>query len=313
VLKLVTDRTQAHVDLLKQLRKKGWANMTTSERAAWEGEAAKGAYNCVDLNRVEAVCSELADAFGLSLATKTNWQWKDIPTKPDMERYLNNVALIRDHCATITDISDYPTLPNTMENLTVEDANNIERVLELAWEHAPLDYPSIQYLFDNGNGFPEIGGEWEAIGFRGFNSYASNENVAPTMSLENGELVGIISATNTTGNSSTFATGIIRKVDRIDFTPYTRLKATFSEVSYENKNIAQYGVWVLVLDSLETSKGFVNENIRAANRLEGTDLTFDLSIDTLFGEYYVAIGYIARSVDDTPVTLTAKLKSMWLE
>jgi hypothetical protein len=286
--------------------------MTTSERAAWEGEAAKGAYNCVDLNRVEAVCSELADAFGLSLATKTNWQWKDIPTKPDMERYLNNVALIRDHCATITDISDYPTLPNTMENLTVEDANNIERVLELAWEHAPLDYPSIQYLFDNGNGFPEIGGEWEAIGFKGFN-YFPNVNVAPTMSLENGELVGVISATNTTGDSYTFTTGIIGKPERISLTPYTHLKAVFSEVSYENENISQYGVWVLVLDSLDTNRGFTNENILASRRVSGTDLTFDFSIDTLFGEYYVAIGYTARSVDDTPVTLTAKLKSMWLE
>lgn len=131
MLELVTDRTQAHVDLLKRLRKKSWASMTASEQAAWYGEAAKGAYNYTDLNRVETAVSVLSEMLDLNLKTKTDWTMWDRPTRSEMNRYLGNVIKIREMCTAIQDI---PTLPNTMDNLNYKDANNIEMVLGMAYE-----------------------------------------------------------------------------------------------------------------------------------------------------------------------------------
>lgn len=122
----IVDRTQEHVDLLKRLHEKGWVNLSSEERNQWYGEAAKGAYNYTDLNRVEGWVSTLAGEFGLTLTTKTNWTVWDIPTQGDMSRYLGNIIAIRDACPWGI---DFPTLPNSMNDLTYEMANNIETVL----------------------------------------------------------------------------------------------------------------------------------------------------------------------------------------
>lgn len=86
---LITDRTQAHVDRLKQLMKIGWQNMTDDEKAEYISGGAdqltdmngeplfdsqneplysadlsgvqKGAYNYTDLNRVEEAVDYIAD------------------------------------------------------------------------------------------------------------------------------------------------------------------------------------------------------------------------------------------------------------
>lgn len=86
---LITDRTQAHVDRLKQLMKIGWQNMTDDEKAEYIsggadqlldannqplfdsqnepiysadlGGVQKGAYNYTDLNRVEEAVDYVAD------------------------------------------------------------------------------------------------------------------------------------------------------------------------------------------------------------------------------------------------------------
>ncbi len=133
MLNLVTDRTQAHVNLLKKLNKKGWNNMTASEQNAWYNEAARGAYNYTDLNRVEIAVAEISRLLGLNLATKTDWGLWDIPFKTDMDRYLGNVVAIRDACP---GDSDFPTIPDSMSGLDYRGANNIEKVLEIAYEYA---------------------------------------------------------------------------------------------------------------------------------------------------------------------------------
>lgn len=122
----IVNRTQEHVDLLKRLRKKGWSNLSADEQELWRSEAAMGAYNYTDLNRVETAVAQLATEMGLSLTTKTNWTVWDVPTQADMTRYLNNVFAVRDACPWEM---DFPTLPDSMINLTIEVANNIERVL----------------------------------------------------------------------------------------------------------------------------------------------------------------------------------------
>lgn len=131
MVELITDRTQYHVSLLNMLKKKPWSSMTASEKTVWNGEAMRGAYNYTDLNRVETAVSELSEELGLNLVTKTGWTLWDIPTQTDMERYLGNVVAIRDACS---DEIAFPTLPNSMSGLDYEGANNIEKVLMLAYE-----------------------------------------------------------------------------------------------------------------------------------------------------------------------------------
>lgn len=105
--------------------------MSASEQTAWYGEAAKGAYNYTDLNRVETAVAELAGMIGLTLTIKNDWTQWDIPVQADMERYLNNVVAIRDACPGHV---EFPNLPDSMSGLTFEGANNIEKVLLLAYE-----------------------------------------------------------------------------------------------------------------------------------------------------------------------------------
>lgn len=93
----------------------------------------KGSYGYTDLNRVEAAVAELSTRLGLSLATKTDWMYSTIPFESEMTRYLGNVAAVRTYCATIGDISAFPELPTNMKHLTHTGANNIEKVLELAY------------------------------------------------------------------------------------------------------------------------------------------------------------------------------------
>lgn len=122
----IVDRTQAHVDLLNKLRKKAWGEMSEEEQEQWYGEATKGAYNYTDLNRVESAVAKLASELGLTLSTKTDWTLWDVPVQADMERYLSNVAAIRDACPGEL---VFPVLPNSMGELTYEGANSIEMVL----------------------------------------------------------------------------------------------------------------------------------------------------------------------------------------
>lgn len=94
-------------------------------------EATKGAYNYSDLNRVERAVAEISDILGLRLTTKTNWGMWDIPAASEMERYLRNVAVLRQQVA---DDASVPALPTSMNNLTYTDANNIELVLNAVYE-----------------------------------------------------------------------------------------------------------------------------------------------------------------------------------
>lgn len=132
MLNLITDRSQSHVNRLLALQSRGWANMTADEQAAWYDDVVKGAYNYTDLNRVEAAVGIVAGILGLSLTTKTNWTMWDKPTQSEMSRYLGNVAKIRERCSSVPNL---PTLPGSMDNLNYKDANNIELVLLLAYEH----------------------------------------------------------------------------------------------------------------------------------------------------------------------------------
>lgn len=93
----------------------------------------KGAYNYSDLNRVERAVIEFHEATALNLDMKTErWRMWDVPTRTDMDRYINNIKKIRKAF-----LSEDIPLPNGMDYLNFESANQIEEVLSKAW--ATLD------------------------------------------------------------------------------------------------------------------------------------------------------------------------------
>ena len=126
---LIFNRTLDHVTRLKLLQKKGYENLTESEKAEYSGYAALGAYNCTDLNRVESAVAELAPILGLSLTTKTDWTYVSQFTPSHEKRYRTNVVALRDAALALDSSLVFPTLPTSITKLTIDGANAIEETL----------------------------------------------------------------------------------------------------------------------------------------------------------------------------------------
>lgn len=174
-LSLITDRTAADVEraqYLNDLWVAGEFLGTDEEYVEWFSDM-KGAYNASDLNRVESAVEYLAkvlrelaaglkeyaaekdvgwdvifappfDPANINPETKTDWTEKDLPTPEDMERYLNNVELLRTALAFDTD-----ELPASMDNLSIQGANAIERALKNLDSAIILFRVDMQILIDN--------------------------------------------------------------------------------------------------------------------------------------------------------------------
>lgn len=134
----VYNRTQRHVDRLKLLQRKGYANLSETERDEYHGYAALGAYNYTDINRVETAVAEIAELYGLTLTTAINHTYWTVPNhRYDgfvATRYLSNVVAIRDAALSMNSKLKFPILPDSMDHLTWEMANNIEKTLYIAYE-----------------------------------------------------------------------------------------------------------------------------------------------------------------------------------
>lgn len=110
----------------------------------------KGVYSYYDLNRVEEAVKAIAAHFqelGIAeqLAVKTDWDlpgdfsqdaW---PVEKQMKRYLNNVAAIKR--LFLVQVQ----LPDSMDKLTWISANNIEKVLEIAFSRVEAIKQSYRY------------------------------------------------------------------------------------------------------------------------------------------------------------------------
>lgn len=127
---LITDRTQVDKSRAEQLATKGWARMTTSEREEWMA-GPKGAYNAADLNRVGEALLYLMDrlnsyGYVVTVTPRTDWTIDEIPAPTDLKHYLDDVATIR----TVMELPPTtPNVPPNMDGLTIQKANDIERIL----------------------------------------------------------------------------------------------------------------------------------------------------------------------------------------
>ncbi len=106
-----------------------------SEKDLLEGTS-KGCYQAQDLNRVETNTRELAEKIRKmggtcpDIVSKLDWKLEELfspetwPVQEQMERYLQNVRTVS--AAYGLD----PVLPESMDRLTLEGANNIEKALK---------------------------------------------------------------------------------------------------------------------------------------------------------------------------------------
>lgn len=144
VIRLITDRTQADVDRVKELAAKGLGGMTEAERAEFLAEVQRGAYNASDMNRVTAALEWLSaqitgrgylDPYTPVYAAqgRTKWEPKDVPTRSQAEGYTANPARVRAVFPT-----GAPEAPETLEAFTFQGANAIETILVEADAVFPL-------------------------------------------------------------------------------------------------------------------------------------------------------------------------------
>ncbi len=129
---LITDRSANDVALWRELRNKGWGQMTYAERREWLSPM-KGAYNYTDLNRVGAALNYVRNRlveYGYlpdnAFVARVNWAEEEIPTLEDLTKYLGYVSTVR------ASFSRFPTTPPAPENtgrLNYREANDIEQII----------------------------------------------------------------------------------------------------------------------------------------------------------------------------------------
>ena len=128
---LITYRTQDDVIRWQTLHDKSWAGMSEAEKAEW-ALGMKGSYNpSIDMNRVSIAMHYLQDRFheygyAVAVHSRTDWTVSDIPTQEEMNTYLTDLSSLR---STFEVLKDTPAVPDTMEGLTVDAANDIEKIL----------------------------------------------------------------------------------------------------------------------------------------------------------------------------------------
>ena len=130
-LNLITNRTQADVDRVATLTARVSAGTATAaEQTEWASDL-KGAYNANDLNRVGAAVAYVAGrlngyGYAVTVTPKQDWTVSEIPTQESMTSYLADVAALR---GAIAVMASTPPTPASANNLTWQEANNIEQIL----------------------------------------------------------------------------------------------------------------------------------------------------------------------------------------
>ena len=157
-LELIYDRTEEDAarwrELSTKLDKQGWSALTQAEQLQWLTQL-KGGYNYTDLNRVGIAVSYLGQCFrdllthlvdyrerygaandalfrlpytaeDIAIRPKTDWALGDPVWADQAAQYLANLSILR---SLLPLSSDVPQVPPDIADLTVQEANDIEKLL----------------------------------------------------------------------------------------------------------------------------------------------------------------------------------------
>lgn len=131
---LIFDRTEEDVERVRYLTRRvcqiGIDALSEEERKEWLSEL-KGAYNYIDLNRVEKMCEQLSGwlielSYPVELVVKTNWEMRDFPTHEELERIRKN---IKNLCDVFFIRQNTPEIPRNLNRMDIEKANALEKIL----------------------------------------------------------------------------------------------------------------------------------------------------------------------------------------
>lgn len=135
---LIYDRTDSDVQRVHEINNKivneGLSALTPAEMSEYTA-GMKGAYNYTDLNRIGEAIAYIATLFSLlgesmDVAPKTDWNRNDVPSKTQMNRLLLDLTALSRQ-AKVTS----PIVPTSLDKITRETANDIEKILFLAHEN----------------------------------------------------------------------------------------------------------------------------------------------------------------------------------
>ena len=157
-LDLIFDRTDADADrwyfLSTKLDTKGWTELTADERQEWLSNL-KGGYNHTDMNRVGNAVAYLGKRFtdllphlveyresyivaddplfhlpyvaeDVAIRPKTDWELGDPVWIDQATRYLADLSVLR---GLLPLYAQAPEVPDDLVDLTVQEANDIEKLL----------------------------------------------------------------------------------------------------------------------------------------------------------------------------------------
>ena len=155
---LIYDRTEGDAErwlyLSRKLDTEGWAELTAAEKREWLTQL-KGAYNYTDMNRVGSAVEYLGERFtslithlieyraaygvaddplfrvpytaaDVDIDPKTDWSIGDNVWAERAARYLVDLTVVR---GLLPLAADAPPVPADMVDLTIGEANDIERLL----------------------------------------------------------------------------------------------------------------------------------------------------------------------------------------
>lgn len=135
-MKLIFDRTEQDKIYVETLRDKilanGFNSLTNEEKTNWLSCTLKGAYNYTDRNRVENAVKQINEKLieynymSEVLEIVENRDITAIDDKQSANRYLDNIQKLINNFYILTST---PTLPESLDNIDINVANNIEKIL----------------------------------------------------------------------------------------------------------------------------------------------------------------------------------------
>lgn len=126
---LVYDRTAADVSEAVRLTSTPYNSLSADDKKKLTGQL-KGAYNTVDMTRVNSAVEYLSETlagYGYDVpVVSATWSVSQIPSVAQLTQYLDNVKNLREAIAVLPNT---PNLPDSMASLNYGGANAIEKTL----------------------------------------------------------------------------------------------------------------------------------------------------------------------------------------